>query len=402
VASTTSNTHRDEPAPDRVVWLDGVRGAAAMFVVLHHMWLAVWPRFPSNAGPWWLGWLLYGHLAVAVFIVVSGFSLALAPLGDGGRLRGGTRRFIRRRAWRILPAYWVALVFSTVVAGWVLQTETGAGAITKAFVVHGLLLQDVIGSQAPNGAFWSIAVEWQIYFLFPLILWLARKRSVEFAVAVAVGAVVVAHLVARLGSPLDKIDHLTPQFLALFALGVLAVHLGRGERAAELRRPLGAAALVAFAAVVLLAIVEGSEWMVARFFYVDLVFGLAAACLLCTLRAGGATWIRRALGSRAGLKLGLFSYSIYLIHAPIVGALDLYVVGPMALPPLAAFFALLAIGVPVVLAVCYGFHLLFEAPFLRYRDTRSLRALPVAALRLPRRGAPVVRSPEVATAPRDT
>jgi len=402
VASTTSNTHRDEPAPDRVVWLDGVRGAAAMFVVLHHMWLAVWPRFPSNAGPWWLGWLLYGHLAVAVFIVVSGFSLALAPLGDGGRLRGGTRRFIRRRAWRILPAYWVALVFSTVVAGWVLQTETGAGAITKAFVVHGLLLQDVIGSQAPNGAFWSIAVEWQIYFLFPLILWLARKRSVEFAVAVAVGAVVVAHLVARFGSPLDKIDHLTPQFLALFALGVLAVHLGRGERAAELRRPLGAAALVAFAAVVLLAIVEGSEWMVARFFYVDLVFGLAAACLLCTLRAGGATWIRRALGSRAGLKLGLFSYSIYLIHAPIVGALDLYVVGPMALPPLAAFFALLAIGVPVVLAVCYGFHLLFEAPFLRYRDTRSLRALPVAALRLPRRGAAVVRSPEVATAPRDT
>jgi len=402
VASTTSNTHRDEPTPDRVVWLDGVRGAAAMFVVLHHMWLAVWPRFPSNAGPWWLGWLLYGHLAVAVFIVVSGFSLALAPLGDGGRLRGGTRRFIRRRAWRILPAYWVALVFSTVVAGWVLQTETGAGAITKAFVVHGLLLQDVIGSQAPNGAFWSIAVEWQIYFLFPLILWLARKRSVEFAVAVAVGAVVVAHLVARLGSPLDKIDHLTPQFLALFALGVLAVHLGRGERAAELRRPLGAAALVAFAAVVLLAVVEGSEWMVARFFYVDLVFGLAAACLLCTLRAGGATWIRRALGSRAGLKLGLFSYSIYLIHAPIVGALDLYVVGPMALPPLAAFFALLAIGVPVVLAVCYGFHLLFEAPFLRYRDTRSLRALPVAVLRLPRRGAAVVRSPEVATAPRDT
>src|ERR1700760_753689 len=96
--------HSAERSPGRVLWLDGVRGAAAMFVVFHHMWLAVWPAFPSNIGPWWLGWLLYGHLAVAIFIVVSGFSLALAPLSNGGRLRGGTRRFIRRRAGRILPA----------------------------------------------------------------------------------------------------------------------------------------------------------------------------------------------------------------------------------------------------------------------------------------------------------
>src|SRR5215210_1186968 len=325
----------------RVHWLDGVRGAAAMFVVLHHMWLAVWPAFPRNAGPWWLGPLLYGHLAVAVFIVVSGFSLALAPLADGGRLRGGTRRFVRRRAWRIIPAYWVALVFSTIVAAFVLDSVSGPGTIATSVVVHGLLLQDVIGSEAPNGAFWSIAVEWQIYFVFPLILWLARRRGVEAAVAVTVAVVLVAHAVARLGPPFDKIDHLTPQFLALFALGILAVHLGRGDRAAHVRRPVAALALAVFAAVVLLAAVQGSEWMVARYFAVDLAFGLATACLLCTLSAGGAAWIRRLLGSRAALRLGLFSYSIYLVHAPIVGVLDASVVGPLALAPLARFGVML-------------------------------------------------------------
>jgi peptidoglycan/LPS O-acetylase OafA/YrhL len=384
-----------------VHWLDGVRGAAAMFVVLHHMWLAVWPRFPSNAGPWWLGWLLYGHLAVAIFIVVSGFSLALAPLSHGTQLRGGTRRFIRRRAWRILPAYWVALIFSTIVAVALLHSESGPGAVTKSFVVHGLLLQDVIGSQAPNGAFWSIAVEWQIYFLFPLILWLARRRSIEWAVGVTVAVVVLAHLVARVGPPFDKLDHLSPQFLGLFALGVLAVHLGRSDRAAQLRRPLGVLALVVFAGIVVVALVAGSEWMVARYFYVDIFFGVAAACLLCTVLAGGAAWIRRPLGSRAGLKLGLFSYSIYLMHAPVVGVLDKYVVTPMALPPLAQFFVMLAIGLPAVLAVCYGFHLLFEAPFLRYRDIRSLRALPIAKLSRLKRPTAVLPSPEVATAPQD-
>jgi peptidoglycan/LPS O-acetylase OafA/YrhL len=371
---------RDSTAP-RVPWLDGVRGAAAMFVVAHHMWLAVWPAFPRDTGPWWLGPLLYGHLAVAVFIVVSGFSLALAPLRNGGRLPGGVRRFIRRRAWRILPAYWVALVLSTVVAATLLHSVTGTGAIAKSLAVHGLLVQDAIGSQAPNGAFWSIAIEWQIYFLFPLILWVARRRGVEVAAALTVAVVVAAHLVARVGPPFDKVDHLTPQFLALFALGVLAVHLGRGERAAQLRRPAEAAAATAFAAVVAFALIAGSERTVAAYFWVDLAFGLAAACLLCALCAGGAAWIRRPLQSRAGLRLGLFSYSIYLMHAPVVGVVDVDVVRPLGLPPVAHFAALVAIGLPAVLAVCWGFHLLFEAPFLRHRDLRSLRAVP---LRLPR------------------
>src|SRR4051794_20459596 len=97
----------DEPAGDgsprfdkrRIPWLDGVRGFAALFVVLHHMWLRAWPAFPRDEGPWYLSWLLYGHLAVAVFIVVSGFSLAIAPLNAGGRFVGGVGRFIRRRAW---------------------------------------------------------------------------------------------------------------------------------------------------------------------------------------------------------------------------------------------------------------------------------------------------------------
>jgi peptidoglycan/LPS O-acetylase OafA/YrhL len=352
-----------------------------MFVVLHHMWLAVWPAFPRDTGPWWLGPLLYGHLAVAVFIVVSGFSLALAPLRNGGRLPGGVRRFIRRRAWRIVPAYWVALLFSTVVAATVLHTVTGGGAIARSLVVHGLLVQDAVGSQSPNGAFWSIAVEWQIYFVFPLILWVARRRGVELAAALTVAVVLAAHLLAKTGSPFDKVDHLTPQFLALFALGVLAVHLGRGERAEQLRRPASAMALAAFAGVVGFALIAGSERTVAGYFWIDLVFGLAAACLLCALCAGGGAWIRRPLQSRAGLKVGLFSYSIYLMHAPVVAVLDIYVVRKLGLPPVAHFAALVAVGVPAVLAVCWGFHLLFEAPFLRHRDMGSLRAL---AVRIPR------------------
>jgi peptidoglycan/LPS O-acetylase OafA/YrhL len=350
-----------------------------LFVVLHHMWLTAWPAFPRNTGPWWLGWLLYGHMAVAVFIVVSGFSLALVPMRNGGKLAGGTRRFVRRRAWRILPAYWAALVLSIVVTAWLLQPDLGASAVGKAFAVHGLLLQDVVGSATPNGALWSIAVEWQIYFVFPLILLLGRWTSLWAAVLVTAVVVIVAHEIATTGAPFDKINHVTPQFLVLFAMGVLAVQLG-GERAAAVRRPLGAAALAAFLAFALVAASKGSEWVVAHFFWMDLLFGLGVACTLTLLYAGGGVRMRGVLASRTAIWLGLFSYSIYLVHDPIVGVLSKYAIGPMDLPPLAAFGLMLVVGLPLVLAFCYGFHLLFEAPFLRHRSFSALRTLPIVRL----------------------
>jgi peptidoglycan/LPS O-acetylase OafA/YrhL len=359
------------------------------------MWLATWPGFPADNGPWFLGWLLYGHLAVAVFIVVSGFSLALVPMSKAGSLPGGVRRFVRRRAWRILPAYWAALAVSVIVTAYLLRPDLGGTAIGKSFVVHGLLLQDVVGSESPNGALWSIAVEWQIYFVFPLILLLGRMTSVATAVFTTAAVVVVAHEIAKVGVPFDKIDDVTPQFLALFALGVLAVHLGRGRRAGMLRRPLSAIALAALLVFVLIAVTQGSEWMVDRFFWMDLAFGLGVACLLGVMYQGGAGRSRRLLGSSAGLWLGLFSYSIYLVHAPIVGVLDKYAFGPMDLPPLVTFSLFLAVGLPVILALCYGFHLLFEAPFLRRRNFSALRTLPI--LRLFPEGRVVFRPRRAAT-----
>ena len=134
--STISSRPAETPSTGmrRVDWLDGMRGAAAMFVVLHHTWLSAWPAFPRDTGPAWLGWLLYGHLAVAVFIVVSGFSLSLAPVNRGDTLSGGTRRFIRRRAWRIIPPYWAALILSTIVSWLILQPSLSDTTVAKGFV----------------------------------------------------------------------------------------------------------------------------------------------------------------------------------------------------------------------------------------------------------------------------
>ena len=142
----------------RTRWLDGLRGCAALFVVLHHMWLSSWPFFPNDRGPWFLGWLLYGHLGVAVFIVVSGYSLTLAPVRAGGALKGGARRFLRRRAWRILPAYWAALTLSALAFALLLQPEVGDGTVARSFLKFDVSAYQgvhVIDSNLALYSYWS-------------------------------------------------------------------------------------------------------------------------------------------------------------------------------------------------------------------------------------------------------
>ena len=157
------------PPPQRLAGLDGVRGLAALFVVVNHVFLRAFPGYPVDRAPFWAGWFIYGRFAVVVFIVLSGFSLALSPARRGWRL-DGISRFARRRAWRILPAYWAALAFSLVVA-WLVVAPPGEPAPdAKSVGVNGLLVQNLVGAPSPNRSFWSIAVEAQLYILFPVLL----------------------------------------------------------------------------------------------------------------------------------------------------------------------------------------------------------------------------------------
>ena len=117
------------PPPRRLAGLDGVRGLAALFVVVNHVFLRAFPGYPVDKAPFWAAWFIYGRFAVVVFIVLSGFSLALSPARHGWRL-DGVSRFARRRAWRILPPYWAALAFSLAVA-WLLVRAAGAGSARR-------------------------------------------------------------------------------------------------------------------------------------------------------------------------------------------------------------------------------------------------------------------------------
>lgn len=347
----------------RLAGLDGIRGLAALYVVFNHVFERAFPGYPHDHAPWWAGWFIYGRFAVVVFIVLSGFSLALSPARHGWRLDSAFR-FAVRRARRILPAYLAALVFSLAVA-WLVVPQPGQGEPgAKSVVVNGLLVQNLVRAPSPNRSFWSMAVEAQLYLAFPLLLLLVRRvgaAAMVAAVTLLVAAVGVASgYDARLHT---FVIQSPPDLAALFAIGIAAAGVVGASRARE--RSWAWLALPAAAPVLATIWWRGSVWTLTHLLWVDIALGPAVALLLTGVATGRPAPLLRLLDSRPIRSLGLASYSLYLLHEPIVIVVYDRIVRPRYHHGPTAFLVAVALVVPVTIALAWMFAAAFERPFLR-------------------------------------
>ncbi len=376
-----------------LAFLDGIRGLAALYVVLHHIWIGIYTRYTTSPrcsicldAPWWTQWLRWGHLAVVVFIVVSGFSLALTPLKNDFKLPGGFMDYIHRRAVRIVPPYWVALFLSCLVVVYFTGSYTGIVVDARAVLAHLFLVNNVVDSAKPNGVFWSIAVEWQIYFLFPLLLLICRWLGIRamlmgtVALVVLVYALATQHerIAALLGlasgslAVLAKLLYLRPQFLALFAFGVAAAHVYVRQADGP---QLPWAALGTLLTTVTLALL----WIVPTatferdFFWIDLLTGVSAAAVMAGFAQRRSALANLLSGPVPGW-LGQSSYSLYLIHVPVLQIILFGVLSRFALEADARFLLALAFITPVCVLAARGFWRVCELPFMRHRTLHGLRS----------------------------
>src|SRR5882724_8311244 len=159
----------------RLAYLDGLRASAALYVVLFH---AVIGFAVQLSGPFKVLRLVFGfgHEAVAIFIVLSGYCLMLpVARSANAELRSGFWGYLGRRAFRILPPYFAALVFSVLLIVVVpVLRHGGSGTIWDdslpgvglgPIASHLLLVHNWFPAWAYqiNGPRWSVASEWQIY-----------------------------------------------------------------------------------------------------------------------------------------------------------------------------------------------------------------------------------------------
>jgi peptidoglycan/LPS O-acetylase OafA/YrhL len=356
--------------------VEGLRALAAYVVFINHAYAQTWnPRleeFPPSFLSIFTYSLVAGHLAVTFFIVISGFCLTLPVVRRGGQLRGGTGGFLRRRARRILPPYYGAVALCLILIWTILGKQTGTlwdipirvKGDTVALVAHLLLVQDLFGTSKINYVFWSIAVEWQIYFLFPLLVWSWRRYGAAFTV----GAALVVGYALRFEFAATRVSRAAPQYLGLFVLGMLAAYLTQSQDPTYVRVrravPWLGVAGGCIALICVLSKVWGWDLATERFHFLDLPSGIAAMALLVATSSASESVLTRALSFKPLVFIGTFSYSVYLVHAPLLQILWQYVFHPAGLGPVAMFAAFMVPGALLILAAAYGFFRVFEEPFL--------------------------------------
>ena len=310
MAAPVQHRSHDGFRPD----IEGLRGVAVLIVVLFHAGLA------GVAG---------GFVGVDVFFVISGFlitGLLVREHGKTGRI--ALLPFYARRARRLLPAAVVVLV-ATLFAAMNLVApldrpavglDGAAAALSIGNIRFALASGDyfaTISAPSPFLHFWSLAVEEQFYLVWPaLILLVARGRHPRVLIGLTLVAVVAASFVANL-----VLTDLAANW-AFYSLPTRAWELGLGGLVAIAAGALGRTPRVVTGLlgwIGLAAIIVATLTFDAALAWpgvAALVPSLGTAALL----AGGSGRVgpNRILVLAPLRDLGKISYSLYLVHWPVL------------------------------------------------------------------------------------
>ncbi len=372
----------------RLHFLEGIRGLAALYVTLGHANQQVGYFDMSHPLRLFARSLKFGHYAVAVFIVLSGYCLMLPVARSAdGTLRGGFWPYIGRRARRILPPYFFVLFAVLAVIALVprLQEPSGIlwdatlGSLTTGSIVSHLLLvhnfdqEWVLKIDAPM---WSVATEWQIYFAFPLLLWAWRRHGMAATVTAAFAVGYGIFFLSRETGGRPTVEA-CPWYLGLFALGMAAAH--RSTHAAQAPAggrvwPWGAAALAWGGAALAFAVLERKSGVldgahIPQRVFLDFFFGFATACLIVMLANATHPASQRrnpllhVLESRPLMWLGSFSYTLYLVNDPLLAWMSI-AMKDAGVADITRYCVTMGAGVPAVLGMSYLMYLAVERRFL--------------------------------------
>lgn len=339
-------------------WLDAIRGAAALYVVCHHavMQVIVVGDHAHDLFYRLLQLLTsYGHYAVDVFIVLSGYSLMLPIIAK--QQFGNIWIFYLRRTIRIVLPYFAALIFTLIIIYfWLGVNDASHWAevslpVTKDNIFkHILLIHQWFPDAANkiNPAFWSVGVEYQIYFLFPLFYLLARGIGfVKTFIVITLTSYVLWAVCYYFDILNPSANGTSLYYCSLFFMGMLAAQFTKQTQETTNSYLLEVVnihslkiAALAFIGILITAtvgfVVSRSEYsfyfpLQVQSFFVGLFFAI-----LLYLKGRNKIFIKKVkfLGiiSSSLQWLGTMGFSIYLLHDPIVALVWKYVVIPLSLP----------------------------------------------------------------------
>lgn len=308
----------------RLQSIDFLRGVAALAVAFGHALIAA--PYTDVGQPWFeqvclaIKWL--SGTGVPLFFVISGFCIHLGQTRHEGLNAFSFAAFWKRRIWRLYPTYLVVLAGSIGLLFVMLVTGNGEATLARyaeprwrtialdgvwhVFMLHGL--HPIYDQGAGNPPLWTLAREEYLYLMYPAIL-LLRHRLGWQAFALLLAALTVA---IELSAP-------------LFVTPVLASWLATSAPALWIQWYLGSVAADAYRGRVQVPTVFRQVWWVPLWLAAGYAlpfstiwlalayFTLVNACV--GVEAEG-RWPRTSAAA-AITGVGLWSYSLYLIHHPV-------------------------------------------------------------------------------------
>lgn len=341
----------------RISELDGLRGTAALLVVVAHYF--------GETPHGWVG-LMWGWQAVDVFFVLSGYLIGSIILDSSGEA-GFAPSFYLRRAARIVPAYGMTIAAGFAIA-WLFRSKPWCDHLLPLAAYLTFTQNFAIAAGLDGGLWllptWTLAVEEQFYLLMPVLIMLVPRHWLG---GMLIALFLAAGLFRWAYYDIDKFAALTllPGRMDMLFAGVIAALV---QRRLDLKRHLFALRLTPLIAmVILLAVVVIDRTRVFQLIAPS-ALGVGAASFILAMVHGAPEGAR--FRSSVLQAAGRISYGLYLFHQPVSGLVHGLLFNAVpdvnGLPQILASFLAFAIA----LGLAQISWLLVEAPIIDWVKRR--------------------------------
>jgi peptidoglycan/LPS O-acetylase OafA/YrhL len=292
----------------RYTYIDLLKAFASQLIVLHHLaFYGPMADFVHPAAPTLINWLAGdARIAVQVFLVVGGFLAAKALCPSGSNAGVGFLQAVFHRWMKLVPPYAFALLLaaaaSSAASAFMAHHSISQLHGWRQLLAHLLLLQDILGHESLSAGMWYIAIDFQLYAGFALLLWCCGtfvKNAPAWFVPAVTSTIGALSLAVFNRDP--ALDAWAIYFFGSYSLGILAWWASDPQRHRS-------TAIVLAATLVVMGV-----YALEIEFRPRIAVALTTALLLMAGRRGALV----VPGLRPIAFLARISYALLLVHFPV-------------------------------------------------------------------------------------